>query len=409
MNKKKRIMLLAAAGVVLLGLVIPPPGAALNEDAGCRPAAAGNTAFALDLYRELKDTDGNMFFSPYSISTALAMTYGGARGGTAKQMAGVLYFTLPADKLHPAFQQLEAKLETAQKTGGVRLNVANSLWPQKDYPFLAEYMELVKKYYGVSITPVDYQRAAETARGMINRWVEDKTANKIKELIKPGILTALTRLVLVNAIYFKGDWASQFDAQRTQEAPFFLLSGETAQVPLMTQKRKFKYAGFESLQVLELPYSGDRLSMLVLLPKKKNGLAQLEAGLTARNLEEWTTSPREREVEVFLPKFKMTSLFRLGKTLAAMGMGDAFDPLKANFSGMDGRLNWLYIGAVIHKAYVDVNEEGTEAAASTAVVMRIKMSKPLPPETFRADHPFIFLIRENQTNSILFIGRVVEP
>jgi len=370
-----------------------------------------NSAFALDLYRELKDArKGNIFFSPYSISTALAMTYGGARGNTARQMADVLHFPQDHQELHPAFARLEALLNAVQEKGDIRLHAANSLWPQEDYPFLKEYIALVKKYYGVTVTPVDFVAAADKAAQQINQWVAEKTNNKIKDLIQPGLLDALTRLVLVNAIYFKGNWASQFDENRTKDDTFYLLTGGTVQAPLMAQKKKFKYAEFESLQVLELPYVGDSLSMLVLLPGEKNGLPGLEKSLTTDNLKRWTSGLSEIEVKVFLPRFKMTSLFSLERTLAAMGMPEAFDRTKANFSGMDGHRNWLYIGAVVHKAFVEVNEEGTEAAAATAVVIRVTMARqPLRPVVFRADHPFVFLIRENTTGSILFLGRVLDP
>jgi serpin B len=406
MSKKTGIVLTALLGVIFWVLMMPVELAAYEE----KPKSAvveGNTAFALDLYQELKDTKGNLFFSPYSISTALAMTYAGARENTAKQMADVLHFPSGQKEVHPAFGQLETLLNEVQTKGDVQLNVANSLWPQEGYPFLEEYLALVKKYYGVVITPLDYQGAAEKARKIINQWVEEKTKNKIKNLIQPGILDAVTRLVLVNAIYFKGNWASQFDEKRTKDGTFYLLSGKTIQTPLMAQKQEFAYGEKEFLQVLELPYVGERLSMIVLLPKEKDGLPELEKQLTAANLRIWTWGLRKQKVKVFLPRFKMTSQFSLGKTLAAMGMPDAFSPNKANFSGMDGRLNWLYIGAVLHKAFVDVNEEGTEAAAATAVVMKIRMAAQ--PPTFRADHPFIFLIRENTTGSILFLGRVMDP
>jgi len=216
----------------------------------------------------------------------------------------------------------------------------------------------------------------------------------------------LTRLILVNAIYFKGNWASQFEENQTKNAPFRLLSGKTIQVPTMSQKQEFGYAEDQSLQILELPYIGNDLSMLVMLPKQADGIAELEKNLTVENLRKWTTSLRKREVSVYLPKFKMTTQFRLGETLISMGMSEAFDKNTANFAGMDGNPNWLYIAAVIHKAFVDVNEEGTEAAAATAVEMKALSA---PPLTFRADHPFIFLIRENLTGSILFLGRVIDP
>jgi serine protease inhibitor len=367
-----------------------------------------NSAFAIDLYQRLCATDGNIFFSPFSISTALAMTYAGARGNTEKQMAKTLRFSLDQENLHPAFANIESRLNKLQKAGNVKLSVANSLWPQQDYRFLNEYLSLIKKHYGVSITPVDYKHACEAARKMINEWVEDKTQDKIKDLIQPGILDALTRLVLVNAIYFKGNWESKFKTNLTKDAPFYVSPSKSVQAPIMTQKQEFRYAEIETLQVLELPYVGDELSMIVLLPQKADGLTQLESSLTVENLNRWKRRLAKREVLVFLPKFKMTSIFQLDKTLASMGMVDAFIDSKANFAGMDGRPDWLYIGAVLHKAFVDVNEQGTEAAAATAVVMKAR-GMPAPPPTFRADHPFVFLIHENRTGSILFMGRVTDP
>lgn len=408
MKKKFKGMLPFLAGTLFLLASVSVLLSEYDEKSQSEALVEGNTAFALDVYQRLKDTKGNIFFSPYSISTALAMTCAGARENTAKQMADVLHFTLDQKELHPTFGKLETWLNGIQEKGDVQLNVANSLWPQKGYSFTTEYLTLSKKYYGVRITPLDYRQAVEEARKIINQWVEEKTKDKIKNLIKPGILNPLTRLVLVNAIYFKGNWASQFDEKRTRDETFYLLSGKRVQAHMMAQKEEFRYAKKESLQVLELPYVGADLSMIVLLPGKTDGLPELERHLTPGTLMEWIAGLRKQKVQVFLPKFKMTSQFRLDQTLIAMGMRDAFDPGKANFAGMDGQHNWLYIGAVIHKAFVDVNEEGTEAAAATAVAMRVKMARPTSP-IFRADHPFIFLIRDNKTGSILFIGRVLDP
>lgn len=366
-----------------------------------------NNAFAIALYNELRAAEGNIFFSPHSISTALSMTLAGARGNTEAEMLKTLCFKLRQKNLHPAFGDILSRLTKIQQTGDVKLSVANSLWPQKGYKLLDEYMSLIKKHYGVSITAVDYVKAREAAREMINSWVEDKTQNKVKDLIKPGILDSLTRLVLVNAIYFKGNWEFQFETDQTKIGPFYLSPQKSVQAPLMTQKQEFRYAEFKSLQMLELPYTGNRLSMIVLLPRNTDGLELLESSLTAENLNLWNRSLRKRKVVVSLPKFKMTSMFRLDEALKSMGMVDAFS-MKANFSGMDGRTNWLYIGAVLHKAFVDVNEEGTEAAAATAVVMKAR-AIPSAPKIFRADHPFIFLIQENTTGSILFMGRVSDP
>ncbi len=370
-----------------------------------------NTAFAVELYRRLSVAEGNLFFSPHSISTALAMTYAGARGNTEGEMMQALCFSLRQEELHPAFAELESEIARAQASGDVALHVANSLWPHANSPFLDEFLELLQKHYGVSITPVDYADA-EAARETINGWVEQRTLEKIRELIPQGILNALTRLVLVNAIYFKGDWRSGFEPEKTEETPFYLGSGATVQVPMMTQVFTFGYAEDDDLQILELPYAGENFSMVVLLPKEKDGLERLEQKLNLTNLGRWRNRIDKRRVKVFLPKFKTSSMFRLDDTLKAMGMNDAFDERRADFSGMDGK-ELLYLAAVLHKAFVDVSEEGTEAAAATAVVVGRKMSAPSgsppPPPVFRADRPFLFLIQENTTGCILFLGRVADP
>ena len=276
------------------------------------------------------------------------------------------------------------------------------------YKFLDEYLSLTKKHYGISITPMDYVNARETARKQINAWVEDKTKDKIKDMLQPMDLNELTRLVLVNAIYFKGDWVYQFGPASTQDAPFYVSLLKTIQAPMMTQEEEFKYAEFKSLQIVELPYLGEDLSMLILLPKRIEGIDKLEESLSIENLNLWRSNLQEQKVIVFLPRFTTNFKLDLCETLKAMGMIDAFIFGQANFTGMDGRPNWLFISRVIHQAYINVNEEGTEAAAATAVVMGIGGFAGLPP-VFRADHPFIFLIQENKTGSIFFIGRVIDP
>ncbi len=366
----------------------------------------GSISFALDLYSQLRKDEGNLFFSPHSISTALAMTYAGARGNTEKQMVQTLHFTLDQEELHPAFASIEAALNDVQEKGDIQLSVANALWPQKDYPLRKEYLALIKRYYGASITPLDFKKDTENARQMINDWIEGKTKEKIKDLIPAGMLDRLVRLVLTNAIYFKGNWASQFDENQTKEAPFHLLSGEAVNIPMMHQKQDFGYAEHEDLQVLKMSYVGDDLEMFVLLPKKPDGMKDLEEKLTADNLKKWIEKIFEREVIVFFPKFEMTSRFSLAKTLSSMGMPEAFSG-KADFSGMTGTKE-LFIAEVVHKAFIAVDEQGTEAAAATAVSM---MKAALPPTTpvFKADHPFLFLIRDKNTGSILFMGRVWNP
>jgi serine protease inhibitor len=378
----------------------------VEDSSDIKTVAQGNTIFALDLYNKLKETEGNLFFSPYSISTALAMTYAGARGNTEKQMAEVLHFTLDQKKLHPAFARLEAQLNSMQDNRNIELTVANALWTQKDYVFLREFLDLTKNNYGAALNLVDFKKAHEAVRIKINAWVEEKTRNKIKDLIKPGVLDPLVRLVLTNAIYFKGNWESQFEKSKTKEAPFWLAPGKSVKVPMMTRKQKFNYMENDRLQILELPYVGNDLSMIVVLPKKIEGVAQLERVLSVDSLNAWLGLLRKREILVYLPKFKTSSQFSLGEMLSSMGMSDAFTA-HADFSGMTGNQD-LYISVVIHKAFVDVNEEGTEAAAATAVAMKL-LSMPAPPPVFRADHSFIFLIRHNPSGSILFLGRITNP
>jgi len=375
----------------------------------------GNNKFALDLYAKLKETDGNAFFSPYSISTALAMTYGGARGRTATQMADVLHFPvgktpdgLDAQQFASAFGELVKDLNTRGEGGAYELSVANALWGQKGYGFLPKFLKLVEKHYGGRLNEVDFVTATETARQTINAWVEQQTNDKIKNLIAKGVLDSMTRLVLTNAIYFKGNWARQFKEDRTKEAPFTLADGKKVDVAMMNQTAKFGYMETDTLQGLELPYVDNELSMIVLLPKELDGLDELEKSLTLENLSQWQSKLVKREVVVSIPKFKLTSQFSLAAVLQAMGMTDAFSS-SANFSGMNGKRN-LAISAVIHKAYVDVNEEGTEAAAATAVTMKLTSMGPgSRPPVFRADHPFLFLIRDNQSGDILFLGRVMNP
>jgi serpin B len=370
--------------------------------------AQGNNAFALDLYQQLRKADGNLFLSPFSISTALAMTYAGARRETESQMARVLHFARTNDDLHAAFAELQAGLEKAEAGGGILIKIANSLFPQAGCPFLAGFIALAKTYYGVTITPVNYGDE-ETARKTVNEWVEAKTENKITELIPPGIFNKLTRLTLVNAIYFKGNWADKFEARLTKRGDFWSPQGKVY-AAMMSRTDEYPYAETESLQILELPYEGKDLSMLVLLPKERDGLAALEGQLTPALLEQVAAKTWTREVCVSIPRFKVESDFRLDEALKALGMADAFDAGKANFAGMDGQEANLFISAALHKAFIEVNEEGSEAAAASAIVMQARGLAPdRPPVFFRADHPFLFLIRENRTGSILFIGKVVKP
>jgi serpin B len=299
-------------------------------------------------------------------------------------------------------------LNEAQKKQEIQLNVANGLWAQKGNPFLPAFLDIARKQYEANVNQSDFRTSAEAVRHEINDWVGQKTKGKITDLIPQGMLTPMTRLVLVNAIYFKGRWSTQFKKTSTTNAPFSVTGVRKVQAPLMNITENFNYAEPEGLQVLELPYVGNDVSMVVLLPRENDGLKTLENSLTAPKLYEWLGLLHSQKVNVFLPKFKLTDQFSLVKTLASMGMLAPFSP-QADFSGMDGGHD-LFISDVVHKAYVDVNEEGTEAAAATGVGMHaLAVRRPEPVPVFRADHPFIFLIRDTRSGSILFLGRLVDP
>jgi serpin B len=370
----------------------------------------GNNQFAFDLYDELAhDRDGNLLFSPYSISTALAMTYAGARGNTAAEMAEVLHFTLPHQRLHPAFGQIIADLNDAEREG-YELSVANRLWGQRGLNFLPEFLATTRDQYQAPLEQLDFARNTEQARQTINGWVEGQTHDRIKDLIPEGALNRLTRLVLTNAIYFKGDWEHQFDEDLTEPSPFMVTPDEELSVPMMHQTNRFGYAALPECQILEMPYAGEDLSMVAVLPNEMDGLAELEEWLTPETLDDSIDQLQTRDVSVFMPKFEMTSDCKLADLLVSMGMPEAFSDC-ADFSGMTGRKD-LKISNVLHKAFMELNEEGTEAAAATAVIVETTSASvsPLPPiPVFRADHPFAFFLRDNLTGSILFMGRVVEP
>ncbi|MFA5138844.1 MAG: serpin family protein [Elusimicrobiota bacterium] len=368
------------------------------------PSYASDHGFALSLYHRLAASEkGNIFFSPHSISAALTMTYAGAGGRTASQMASAL--RLGGDA-HAACRDLAVSLDEAAKLGNIEFRVANALWGQKGFGFKKSFLELTERYYDAGLHEMDFKRDSEGARKTINTWVEGKTAERIRDLIGPGVLDAMTRLVLTNAIYFKGDWAAQFKEDSTAEEDFQLGGGRTARVPMMRQTREFRYLEVPGLQALELPYAGERLSMLILLPPEGE-LKALESELDEGTLAGWIKGMRRKKVRVQLPRFKASSGFRLDSVLKAMGMRDAFSVKSADFSGMDGKKD-LYIGAVLHKAFVDVNEQGTEAAAATAVSM-VQKAASAPPPQFRADRPFLYLIRDAKTGAILFMGRLADP
>ncbi len=388
-----------------------------REDVSAQPASAanvveGNMEFAFDLYSRLRTQDGNLFFSPYSISTALAMTYGGSANGTQAEMAQVLHFPQNSEALHEEMGAIVRRLQGPGTKRAYQLHTANALWAQQDYKFNPAYFSLVEDRYRAALKEVNFRHDPEAARQAINRWVEGQTNHKIKDLLEPGIVNDGTTLVLTIAIFFKAAWSESFAKEATIEEDFFTAHEAKAKVPMMHQTELFRYLDDGSVQLLELPYNGDELSMLVILPKKRDGLEETERSLSARALDHWVENLENCSVEVSLPRFRSTASFSLKGTLQSMGMRLPFDADRADFSVMTFDGSKLYIGAVEHKAYVDVDEIGTEAAAATAVVLAPGAGlapRDLKKAVFRADHPFIFLIRETTTGSILFMGRVAKP
>ncbi len=378
--------------------------------ADAQELVAGNNDFAFDLYQELQSEEGNLFFSPYSISTALAMTYAGARGETEQQMADTLHFTLPQNQLHPAFNSLDLQLVSNEEGGksdektDFTLRIANSLWGQQDYPFLEDFLDLLAENYGAGMRLVDFKTAAEAARIAINDWVSDQTEEKIKDLIPQGAINSMTRLVLANAIYFYADWQYQFDPNDTRDAVFYLLDEDQVNVPMMSQLCSFLYTQGEGYQAVEMPYVGGKAAMTIFVPDSGK-FADFESNMSPDQIDEIIANLAHRQVELTLPKFTYESEFSLAKTLIEMGMTDAFSD--ADFSGMDGTKD-LLISDVFHKAFVAVDEEGTEAAAATAVVMA-KCAAPMIDVTLTIDRPFIYLIRDTETGTVLFLGRVLNP
>ena len=421
----KRMPLLALAAIVLLSVIGCGGGVGIgiaqsdNERVTSPDVAAsdltvlvdGNTAFAFDLYQRLSDSDGNLFYSPYSISLALAMTYAGARGDTEEQMADTLHFILSQDRLHPALNSLDIELGRRGKGAqgkddeGFRLNIVNAIWGQKDYTFLPAFLDVLAENYGAGLRILDFVKETERSRLTINQWVSDQTEERIEDLIPQGAIDALTRLVLTNAIYFNAAWEHPFNEDMTADGPFYLLDGGQVTVPMMKQTESFGYARGEGYQSVELRYDGGELSMVILLPEAGQ-FEIFEKELQAQRISNIIKGLQATQVTLTMPQFEFDSEFSLKDTLAGMGMPIAFSG-GADFSGMTGTPD-LFIGEVLHKAFVSVDEAGTEAAAATAVIMS-KTAMPSQSVEVTIDRPFIFLIRDIDTGVVLFVGRVLNP
>lgn len=379
------------------------------EDA--QALADGNLAFALDLYHVLAaGSEGDLFLSPLSVSIALAMTWGGARGETEAQMADTLHFTLAQDALHPAWNALDLALESTNERAveqeiPVELSIANALWGQVGFPFLDEYLDLLAVNYGAGLRLLDFAADAEAARGTINDWVADQTEDRIPDLIPAGVLSADTVLVLTNAVYFLAAWNLPFDEDQTADGAFTRVDGSSVTVPFMHQVEQFPYSEGDGWQAVELPYDGEQLSMVLVLPDEGT-FSSFESALDASTLQGIMDGLSTAQVTLGLPRFGTESEFSLADTLKALGMTDAFDGARADFSGMSD-LGPLYISDVIHKSYIQVDEAGTEAAAATAVVMDFGSAGE--PVEMSLDRPFLYLIRDVETGSVLFLGRLMDP
>jgi len=374
---------------------------------GIKDVVNANNNFSFDFYSNVSKTEqGNIFFSPYSISGALAMTYEGAKGQTATEIKNVFHFP-EISVLRPNFAAIYNGLNKGN--GNYELKTANALWVENTYPLLQTYIATIAKYYGGNLTNLDFINQAEKSRLTINDWVANKTNDKIKDLLSKGVITPDTRAVLTNAVYFKAKWASQFIGQNTTDDKFILNSNTEVSTKMMNQTGSFKYGENQDAQILGMNYLGNNLSMLILLPKE-NSLNKIETTLNKGTLDALKASMVTERVQVSLPKFKFSSSYALANNLKNMGMPTAFNASTADFSGMNGTKD-LSIAQVIHQAFIEVAEYGTEAAAATAVVMTTTavMPNPIQPKVFDANHPFIFVIQQNDTGNILFMGRINNP
>jgi serpin B len=383
-------------------------GSATQEE--IKSVVDANNQFAFDLYAKYARRDGNVFFSPYSISTALAMTYEGAKGQTASEMKTVFHFPDNIQSMRHAFASIYNSINAKDKT--YTLKTANALWAQNNYVFQKEYFDVVDMYYGGKVTNLDFTGDAENSRITINNWVAGQTNDRIKDLMPPGTVNSDTRLVLTNAVYFNGTWANKFDSANTQTADFKVsysksVKPRTTNVNMMSLTgEKLYYAETDVYQAIEMPYEGNDLSMVIILPKT-DYLSTVEQYLTTDYYSTILTSLQMQRVDVYMPKFKFDTKYMMAQDLAAMGMPTAFTP-DADFSGMTGSKD-LFISEVIHQAFVDVNEQGTEAAAATGVGVGTTSYDPTAPKVFKADHPFMFIIEHRATGEILFIGKVTDP
>lgn len=400
----------------ILGLLVVRPvfgdGAAPAPDADVAALAEAQTAFAVAAYSKAEKGDANFFFSPMSVFISLGMVYGGARGGTEKQLASVLRTDLGQDRYHPAFARLRGEVNESLKKSQVRLGVAKLIAPQAGFPLRDEFVALARQLYGSEVLPMDFRAAPGQVRDRLNAWVEQHTNGRMKNLLGEDAVSAETRLIVLNAIYFKAWWSKRFSAADTVPEPFWPGKGDPVQRPTMRSETCLRYGESDTVQVLELPYVDHAVAMLVVLPRNRDGLEAIEKTLDAPRIAAWRSmlSPADRyTVEVHLPRFEMETDMDLSSVLRALGATDLFSPDQADLSAISPRKP-LFLSAALHRAGVIVNEEGTEAWAATGGFIAMGAPPPPPPrKVFRADHPFLFFITEQTHGSVLFMGRVVRP
>lgn len=374
-------------------------------------------AFNFSVYDQIRNDDGNLFYSPYSLFSALMMVWAGSSGQTRTQMKTVLHLSMDDSLIHPAANALEMAVTQPVSTSGFKTGdsftcrVDNTLWGQPGYPFLQSYLDLMAEHYGARLGLLDFANGLEPARKTINDWIEKNTAGRIKNLIAPNVLNPLTKLILTNAVYFKASWQNPFETQQTMDKPFTLLDNTTVTVPMMTQTESFSYGKFDTFQLVVLPYIGGKASMVILVPDK-GSFSAFEASLDANLFSQIMSMPNPiswcQKVQLTMPRFSVEWSRDYVALLKQMGMTDAFDPGTADFSGIDGTQK-LYIDKVFQKAWAAVDEAGTEAAAATYIAMPVSMPPPSQPEVLNIDRPFIFAIQDTDTKAILFMGRVLSP
>lgn len=397
--KNKKIFTLIIAFLVFSG-----PQFKCTEDVkiDVNSLIESNQQFGFDLYQQLKTDQGNLFFSPYSISTALAMTYAGAESETKNQMARALHLNDADFDIHKSYQIYTDSLNTLFKNN-TKLEAVNGLWADSNWKFLESYFTLIEQNYNARIENIDMHDGKKSAE-IINQWTSDNTHGKITEIVNDKDFE-LARLVLANAIYFKADWTKSFDIEKTKEMDFNLLDKSIQKADFMFQSDSFNYYADDQKQVLELPYSDGNLSMLIILPEKETGIYKIEESINHENFNTWINNLNSRKLDIYIPKFTLTYEIELNRVLSNLGMPVAFSK-SADFSGMTGKKD-MQIDKVKHKSFVEVNEQGTEASAATVVIMREKSASL--NKIFKADRPFIFIIKENNKNSILFMGRIINP